>query len=114
MLPRGAPPIVGRCPARSFVRWRSGQTALLPSQELRGSFAWSKPDVHGQAVTVARVGRPEPCGLAFGDQERRAADGDGVENVVARRARQAFDGRLEAVPGQQLAPFGIAVRPALL
>ena len=61
----------------------------------------------------ARAG-PRRVALRCGDQQRRAADGDGVEDVVARRAGQAFDGAGEAVPGQQAAAFGVAVRLALL
>src|SRR4029077_7091114 len=74
----------------------------------------SKPDVHRQAVAVTRARGAEASGLALGDQQRGAADGDGVEDVVALGAGKALDRAGEAVLGQQAASLGIAVRLALL
>lgn len=48
--------------------------------------ALSKPDVHGQAVPIPLVEGAEASRLTGGDQRRRAANGDGVEDVVSRRA----------------------------
>src|SRR5436190_8306876 len=74
----------------------------------------SKPYVHRQTVAIPFVGGAEPSRGAGGDQRRGAADGDGVEDVVARRAGQALDPGPEAVLRQELATLGIAVGLALL
>src|SRR5258707_14344999 len=73
----------------------------------------SKPDVHRQAVAVADAGRAEARGLVLGDQQGRAADGDGVEDVIALGAGKALDGAGEAVLREQAAALGVAVRLAL-
>src|SRR5947208_41732 len=74
----------------------------------------SKPYVHRQAVAIPFVGRAKTGRLARGDQRRRAADRDGVEDVVARRTGQALDFGLEAMPGEKLAPLRVAFGLALL
>src|SRR4030088_1632522 len=74
----------------------------------------SKPDVHRQAVAVADTGRPEARGVVLGDQQGGAADGDGVEDVVALGAGRPLDGAGEAVLREQAAALGVAVRLALL
>ena len=57
------------------------------ARSLRSALAaLSKPDVHRQAVPIPLVEGAEASRLAGGDQRRRAANGDGVEDVVARRA----------------------------
>lgn len=64
---------------------RDGLAALVRS--LRAAVATlSKPDVHRQAVPIPLVEGAEASRLTGGDQRRRAANGDGVEDVVARRA----------------------------
>ncbi len=64
---------------------RDGFVALVRS--LRSAVAgFSKPDVHRQAVPIPLVEGAEASRLTGGDQRRRAANGDGVEDVVARRA----------------------------
>src|SRR5258708_1140732 len=73
-----------------------------------------KPDVHREAVAVAGTGRAEARGLVLGDQQGRAADGDGVEDVVALGAGKPLDGAGEAVLREQAAALGVAVRLALL
>src|SRR5882757_3471773 len=85
----------------------------MSGRDARGPLE-SKPDVHRQAVAVADTRRPEARGLALGDQQGRAADGDGVEDVVARGAGKALDGAGEAVLREQAAALGVAVRLALL
>src|SRR5260370_35346591 len=73
-----------------------------------------KPDVHREAVAVAGTGRAEARGLVLGDQQGRAADGDGVEDVVALGAGKPPDGAGEAVLREQAAALGVALRLALL
>ena len=64
---------------------REGLVALV--RTARSAFAaFSEPDVHRQAVPIPLVEGAEASRLAGGDQRRRAANGDGVEDVVARRA----------------------------
>ncbi len=64
---------------------RDGLVALARS--LRSAVAaLSKPDVHRQAVPIPLVEGAEASRLTGGDQHRRAANGDGVEDVVPRRA----------------------------
>lgn len=64
---------------------RDGFVALVRS--LRSAMAaLSKPDVHGQTVPIPLVEGAEASRLTGGDERRRAANGDGVEDVVARRA----------------------------
>lgn len=51
------------------------------------AFAWfSEPDVHRQAVPIPLVEGAEAGRSAVGDQRRRAANRNGVQDVVARRA----------------------------
>lgn len=64
---------------------RDGVVALVRS--LRSAFAWiSEPDVHRQAVPIPLVEGAEAGRGAVRDQSRRAANRNGVEDVVARRA----------------------------
>lgn len=64
---------------------RDGVAALVRS--VRSAFAWlSEPDVHRQAVPIPLVEGAEAGRGAVGDQRRRAANRNGIEDVVARRA----------------------------
>src|SRR5713226_5871467 len=63
----------------------------------------SEPDIHRQAVAVAGARGAEPRRLALGDQLGGAADGDGIEDVVALGTGKAFDRAGEAMHGQQAA-----------
>ncbi len=64
---------------------RDGIAALV--RFVRPAFAWlSEPDVHRQAVPIPLVEGTEAGRGAAGDQRRRAANRNGVEDVVARRA----------------------------
>lgn len=64
---------------------RDGFVALARS--MRSAFAWmSEPDVHRQTVPIPLVEGAEAGRGAVGDQRRRAANRNGVEDVVARRA----------------------------
>ena len=64
---------------------RDGIVSLLRS--LRSALAvLSKPDVHRQAVPIPLVEGSEASRLTGGDQRRRAANGDSIEDVVPRRA----------------------------
>jgi len=64
---------------------RDGIAALVRS--VRPAFAWiSKPDVHRQTVPIPLVEGTEAGRGAVGDQHRRAANRNGIEDVVARRA----------------------------
>ena len=64
---------------------RDGVVALVRS--LRAAIAWlSKPDVHRQTVPIPLVEGAEAGRGAIGDQRRRAANRNGVEDVVTRRA----------------------------
>src|SRR5260370_42296670 len=73
-----------------------------------------KPDVHRQAVAVAGTGRAEARGLVLGDQQGRAADGGGVEDVVALGAGKPLGGAGEAVLREQAGALGGAGRLAPL
>ncbi len=64
---------------------RAGVIALVRS--LRAAIAsLSKPDVHRQTVPIPLVEGTEARRGAGSDQRRRAANRNGVEDVVARRA----------------------------
>lgn len=64
---------------------RDGLVALVRS--LRSAVAAiSKPDVHRQSVPIPLVEGAEAGRGAVGDQRRRAANRNGIEDVVARRA----------------------------
>jgi hypothetical protein len=64
---------------------RDGVITLARS--VRSAFAWlSEPDVHRQAVPIPLVEGAEAGRGAVGDQRRRAANRNGVQDVVARRA----------------------------
>src|SRR5471030_2109137 len=82
-------------------------TECSPSPGIRIA-VMSKPYVHRQAVAIPLVRGTQPCRFAGCDQHRRPADGDRIEDIVARRARQAFHLGLEAVPRKQAAALGEA------
>ena len=64
---------------------RDGVIALARS--LRSAIAsLSEPDVHRQAVPIPLVEGTEARRGAGGDQRRRSANRNGIEDVVARRA----------------------------
>ena len=64
---------------------RDGIVGLVRS--LRSAFAAiSEPNVHRQAVPIPLVEGAEAGRGAVGDQGRRAANRNGIEDVVARRA----------------------------
>ena len=64
---------------------RDGIVALVRSVRAMIA-AISKPDVHRQAVPIPLVEGTEAGRGAVGDERRRAANRNGVEDVVARRA----------------------------
>jgi len=64
---------------------RDGIVTLV--QSLRSAIAWlSKPDVHRQTVPIPLVEGTEAGRGAVGDQRRRAANRNRIEDVVTRRA----------------------------
>src|SRR5262245_35148340 len=69
--------------------WTSHRLSI--AAKTQGFKPCSKPDVHRQSVAVSLVRGSEARRRAGGDQGRRATDGNGVEDVVARRTRQAID-----------------------
>ena len=60
-----------------------------------------EPDVHRQAVAVTLLLRPQARRRALGDQQGRAADGHGVEDVVAGCSRERSRLPGESVTRQQ-------------
>jgi len=64
---------------------RDGVVALVRSLR-KAVAAISEPDVHRQAVPIPLVEGTKARRGAGGDQRRRAANRNGIEDVVARRA----------------------------
>jgi len=59
------------------------------------------PDIHGQAVPVSCLFRPQALCLALSDEQGSPAAGDCIKNVVTCCTGKALDGRLVTVVGQQ-------------
>ena len=64
---------------------RDGVVELVRALRALGA-SISKPDIHRKTVPIPLVGGTETRGGAGGDQRRRVADRDRVEDVVSRSA----------------------------